>query len=205
MPQSVAAVIRIAVVLVCGVAGLAAIKALQPQAMMSAAPLASLPSASAPAAAAPQTPQQVAAAAQPAAPKPTVIALPAASAPQPQVAAPVAAPLPLVTTARQEPLERSLPLPPAPSRAPEGVLAYAQPAAPMADRAAPSADDSKAVEADHPAPPRRSIRRMAQRGDVQSDAGDGGPRCGLKVPAGYHVGWRIRGGKRTSCYIERNR
>ncbi len=31
------------------------------------------------------------------------------------------------------------------------------------------------------------------------------PRCELAVPRGYRVGWRIRGGKKTSCYVERIR
>ncbi|MBN9064813.1 MAG: hypothetical protein J0H41_20690 [Rhizobiales bacterium] len=159
------------------------------------------------------------------APRPATVASPA---PQPQPASSVAS-APQQTAQPASSAVAALSAPPPKAAAPAPALAFAPvatavsapaAAAPPAPAPASQAATQPPVEPriaaispadqalDHPLPPeRRSIRGGSSRqASAERPLAEGAnPKCGLHVPAGYRVGWRIRGGKRTSCYIERIR
>ncbi len=124
---------------------------------------------------------------------PPLAAAPPEARPAPETAKPAEA---KVETRRED----------ATPRADAPVLAFApQPAAAPPDaqgKASPLLDDN-AVQPPLPPMPARSIRRASAERPVADRSG--GRKCELFVPRGYRVGWRIRGGRPTSCYVERIR
>lgn len=162
-----------------------------------------------------KTPDRAGAPERPA-PKPPATPTPIAATPTPK---PATVQAPIRETAREpskdapavasanlapEPPPSSLAFAPSPAPVPAVEAINPTPAAPKEPAPAPAAVASlKPAGADQavepPPPPRRAGGRAVAR------ASGSEPRCGLAVPKGYRVGWRIRGGKRTSCYVERIR
>lgn len=210
MPSAVAATARIGVVVAVAVTGVWAARFITP----SRPPQAAAPEKTAEAQTPPSKPKVAEQSRLSLSAPPTPAAAIPAAAPAPRAEPPVPPPTPRDTQALPV-----VPTPPAlapPSRALAFAPVAALTATPQTPAASASAPESTADDAppqtkmsalapastDRASPdaaPRRSLRRHEPR------VAGAAPACNLSVPKGYRVGWRIRGGKRTSCYVERIR